>query len=934
MQGAEIQLTLTGTPATLDPRLAAPNNPEYTQSDMVSLLLTGQTASNATTGGISSSGTELLGLLSGEFLNTAGQAVGLSTVRVESGSPDLRFDAGLVAAETDPGTRLTIGKNIGSRFEVVFSQSLQQSGGLTWILSYSPKSNLVLRAVNQDNGDRVYDFRHDLTFGRPANFKRPVPRPRETVIRVQISGAGADESALRSQLKVKEGDRFSFFQWQDDRERVENFFHERERFEARVVTRRMPEPADATMINLSYEVRPGPRTTVQVQGFVLPGSAVKEIEQAWASTVVDDLLQEEIVKIVRAALVDAGYVQASVTTRLQNAAGENDEKRLSILVETGTHASGKEVRFTGNKGEATKQLQAVLNEPRLQRAIWIEPDAARDALVAFYRANGYLKAAVRLDPISRSGDTVIRPIQVDEGEPFRIQEIRVDGAASLSPADVIAKAGLAKGEVITDSKMEGARVALDQSYRALGFNSVTVTIQSGTTSPRPEVNIYVQVDEGRQQRLRDIVTMGVEHTRPSLVSRALNLDIGQPVNLAAWNEARRRLYETGAFRSVDIEREVIEEPVVEAPAAVPLLAEPVRALVNVQEWPRYRFRYGVELNDTAQSGDPSDVLPTFQEGGRSFSLGATSDFAARNLFGRAMTAGIAARYTLDFRAVRTYATMPTFLGRHIVTNLFVERSHEESGVTATGIDPAFATDATTFTFEQRVRPRRKIEVWYGYTIERNHTFEVHPDPLNPLPFDIEVTKANLTSGVILDRRNDMFDATAGWFHATSVEYAPGWISSDLRLARMLTQQKYFRRAGKVVFASWAQVGLATAFDQTLLASDRFFAGGGNSVRGYAQDVISPFDFLGTIVGGNALIVLNQEVRFPMFKYVRGVGFIDAGRAFETVSQMSLKDLAVGTGVGFRIDTPVVLLRVDMGIPLDNAYGPRKPRWFFSIGQMF
>ncbi len=101
--------------------------------------------------------------------------------------------------------------------------------------------------------------------------------------------------------------------------------------------------------------------------------------------------------------------------------------------------------------------------------------------------------------------------------------------------------------------------------------------------------------------------MGVEHTPPSLVSRALKLEIGAPVNLAAWNEARRRLYETGAFRSVDIEREVVEEPVVTAAAPGPLLAEPVRALVNVQEWPRYRFRYGVELNDTAQSGDPSDA---------------------------------------------------------------------------------------------------------------------------------------------------------------------------------------------------------------------------------------------------------------------------------------------------------------------------------------
>jgi outer membrane protein insertion porin family len=137
-----------------------------------------------------------------------------------------------------------------------------------------------------------------------------------------------------------------------------------------------------------------------------------------------------------------------------------------------------------------------------------------------------------------------------------------------------------------------------------------------------------------------------------------------------------------------------------------------------------------------------------------------------------------------------------------------------------------------------------------------------------------------------------------------------------------------------VLATWAQLGLATGFDQVLIPSDRFFAGGGNSVRGYAEQILSPTDFLGTVVGGNALLVLNQEIRFPMFKYVRGVGFIDAGRAFETVSQLSLKDLAVGTGIGFRVQTPVVLLRFDVGVPLDASYGPRRPRWFFSIGQMF
>jgi outer membrane protein assembly factor BamA len=663
---------------------------------------------------------------------------------------------------------------------------------------------------------------------------------------------------------------------------------------------------------------------------MLSSSTVRDIEQAWTDAVVDDLLGDEAVRIARAALVDEGFVQASVTTRMQNS---SDEKRLLMLIESGTRASGTEVRFTGNKGETVKSLQAVLNDTRLRRAVWIEPDAARDALVAFYRANGYLNAAVRLDTILREGTTVVRPIRIDEGEPFRIQDIRVEGASSLSPADVIAKAGLSKGEIVTEAKMEQARVALDQAYRALGFNSVDLTLQSMIADDKPDVQVSVHVDEGRQQRLHDVVTTGVEHTRPALVSRALKLNVGEPVNLAAWNEARRRLYQTGAFRSVDIEREAIEEPSGGTPATGAATAEAVRALVTVQEWARFRFRYGVELNDTSQTGDPSEILPSFQEGGRTFSLGATSDFAARNLFGRAVTAGIAARYTLDFSAARTYLTMPTFLGRQIVTNLFLERSREQNGVTAAG-DPAFNTDTTTFTFEQRIRPLPKVEVWYGYSIERNHKYDLRPpDPISNL-IDEQVTKATLTTGVILDRRNDLFDTTAGWFHSSNVEYAPDWLSPDVRLARFFTQQRFFRRAGPVVFASWAQLGLATGFDQPLLETDRFFAGGGNSVRGYAEQALSPKDFFGTIVGGNALIVLNQEIRFPMFKYVRGVGFIDAGRAFETVDQMSLRDLAVGTGVGFRIVTPVVLLRFDMGVPLDPSFGPRKPRWFFSIGQMF
>jgi hypothetical protein len=75
VQGTEIQLTLTGTPDTLMTKLDA-SDPNLSENDKVSAALDRQKASNATTAGISSGGTELLGLLSGEFLNTAGRPSG------------------------------------------------------------------------------------------------------------------------------------------------------------------------------------------------------------------------------------------------------------------------------------------------------------------------------------------------------------------------------------------------------------------------------------------------------------------------------------------------------------------------------------------------------------------------------------------------------------------------------------------------------------------------------------------------------------------------------------------------------------------------------------------------------------------------------------------------------------------------------------------
>ena len=120
---------------------------------------------------------QALGLVSTEILGTTGRSVGLDTLRVEQevSAGQIRFDASLVASETDPGTRLTVGKNLSDQVQLIASQDLQDSGRLTWIVEYLPRRNVELRLVLDDVNDKAYEFRHVLSLGsRPAG-RRSAP---------------------------------------------------------------------------------------------------------------------------------------------------------------------------------------------------------------------------------------------------------------------------------------------------------------------------------------------------------------------------------------------------------------------------------------------------------------------------------------------------------------------------------------------------------------------------------------------------------------------------------------------------------------------------------------------------------------------------------------------------------------------------------------
>jgi outer membrane protein insertion porin family len=268
-------------------------------------------------------------------------------------------------------------------------------------------------------------------------------------------------------------------------------------------------------------------------------------------------------------------------------------------------------------------------------------------------------------------------------------------------------------------------------------------------------------------------------------------------------------------------------------------------------------------------------------------------------------------------------------GLPIRSLLFLEREREQ--LNPEGAFPLTA-DITSLTAEQRYRFRRAIQWRYGYGIERNHTFIRTEDPD---AFDLTVTIARLTTSGLVDRRDDAFKPARGWFVASALELSTPGVGSDLRFLKDFTQYSQFVPIGRgLVLASGARLGLARTFDnEVLILSERFYAGGANSVRGYREDDLGARSVFGA-EGGSALLVLNGELRFPVYRWLKGVGFVDAGNVYPTVSDLSLGDLQIGVGAGARFDTPFGLFRLDFGVPVNRR--SFDPRWriHFGLGQTF
>src|SRR5687768_15022214 len=168
------------------------------------------------------------------------------------------------------------------------------------------------------------------------------------------------------------------------------------------------------------------------------------------------------------------------------------------------------------------------------------------------------------------------------------------------------------------------------------------------------------------------------------------------------------------------------------------------------------------------------------------------------------------------------------------------------------------------------------------------TSDATPTPVDkPVP---EVRLSRFAGSLIFDNRDDLLDPENGTSIIVDTNVAMRAIGSEVGFVRTFAQGFFYRRLPvrrRAILAVGARVGAARGFERVkddqvvsdLPASERFFAGGDTTVRGFSLDRLVSEDTVsatGFPLGGNGLIVLNGELRVHLGRALHGVGFIDAG----------------------------------------------------------
>jgi outer membrane protein assembly complex protein YaeT len=409
--------------------------------------------------------------------------------------------------------------------------------------------------------------------------------------------------------------------------------------------------------------------------------------------------------------------------------------------------------------------------------------------------------------------------------------------------------------------------------------------------------VVYDVEEGHRKKIGDIRFVGNHRTNERTIRRQLTIQENDHLRLSDLTETQQKLYELGVFRSVDMRTESKDGS-----------SATTDVVIHLDETPDVNFGYGLRYS----AEDHLEVL---------------TGIRFPSLFGSAHQAGLTFTVNANESVLRGNYSMPYFWRYKLGTDFFLSRETDE--------DEFLSEEVWSFTFQQHRKLLEDLALQWSYTYRHNHLLGKVTDD-SPFPFEFTTRESILTTSLIEDRRNNFIQPSRGRFASVTFQVAPETLGSDVKFVKLFGVLNTFFSLGRdLIWAASYRMGIADAFDEFLLPDNRFRAGGATTVRGFAQDSLGPADpITGTVIGGEGLVVFNQELRFPIYRWFQGVAFYDAGNVFLNASDFRLFDLRHSAGAGLRVVFPFGLLRFDVAWVLDRQPGEKTSRFWFNLNHAF
>ncbi len=537
----------------------------------------------------------------------------------------------------------------------------------------------------------------------------------------------------------------------------------------------------------------------------------------------------------------------------------------------------------------------MFEEASANRELWrLLTEADERHFRDYLRAQGYYQARVSHE--RRGTDTAPRiRYRVWSGPRFRLNPPTVHW-----PEDIPGHHPTPPrpGTHATLGAVAAMRGALLRDLQQNGYPRPKITNQTLRVDHATQrMDVHFEPDPGASATLGTVTPRGLNQLRPSYIRKALPWTPGEPYDIRKIERFERRLAASSLFSSIDIRRWESGDP-----DAVP---DPDRWDLEVSL--RERKARTIQLGVGYRTDTGGETVAQWQH---------------RNAFGGGERVTVRGKVAEEANEAEMRLAVPYF-----------RRSDQEwGGILRYRDERPDAYDirgVEAETWIQRelhrtfwLRPGVALRAFSESQSQRKDSYLLLSLPLH-LHWDLTNDRLDATRGIRLHAQTEPFDDMKDpdlffWKHMIGVS---GFIPLHRNRSSLIALRAAFG-------------GIDGAALERIPADVRFYAGGGQSVRGYAHQALSPRED-DDILGGRSLVETSLELRQRLGRSFGLVGFLDGGGAFKDEHPPLDDTLRWGVGAGVRYFTPVGPLRVDIGLPLNPRDGIDDDwQFYISIGQAF